>query len=1470
MLSYCWCSSGKDAKRRSRCYPGEIESQSHTFKTKVYRRPRPCDLCRQPIHDEGSCCRVCKYACHKECEGRVIASCESSVNYELQSHEGLRQSHTRRPRSPGTRSLDYHRSPREMERLSSFMMDITYITERIIVLTFPESGTDATYRNNLKEVTRMLRTKHGNKYMVFNLSEKRHDLSKLNEQVHDFGWPAHLAPPLEKLCSICKSLDSWLNSDPQHIGVLHSKGDRGRMGVVVAAYMHYNNICASADQALDRFAMKRFYDDKLSTGMHPSQRRYVHYFAGLLSGAIKMNNNSLYLHYVIIQGVPNFDFKGGCKPFIKIYQGMQPVYTSGVYTVTDRAKRVIITLDPSLPLRGDLLIKCYHKKQRPMGRSVIFKVQFHTCTLNSDSLVFRKDDLDEANTDSRFPEEGRVEFQFSYHPEEFRGNGSVNDAMVPVDTTGDPIVRWDSYEDFYLAPKDSLDGLDTLETELRKVPHTEGPLDGSLYAMISKKKPQVAPGQPQMTDELSDLDGPHTISMDSGISSSSGIQGQATFNSLVPGKTNGVNGPPSPNTVEVEVHWQPTVEDNHKTTSETPSVRDEQTELDQLLDGMLREIQSIPDRPLSNSPINVVTSSSMPIYKTYSTISTSKPSQHVSPKPTHHTFAQTYSPPSGIISVNGTKQIVRQVDSSAKPASKWTPEELPSGTDGYSMPHHARKSSGPFSYGIISSNTAVPRRRTLSESPILPSSRRDLLSSPEPSGFKMYDDSSLTWLQKQQLKLKARREGRGWDDTQLQLIDEFQNTHPKKSLSSNPEFLDEGMFTTDLSSSSRENSPAKNFSYTMPLHVHTINEHTKSPSPSSGSYTTAKPPIGRGTSAPSSPIIPSRSSSRDVTRSRYQQWQSNNRPLVRQRSDTSYDREKPIVSVIHQQEQDPTVVNDTMPQQVVTISTTTTYGTIYPHSEQQLNFPDLNFQPGNSHTLPAAKTPPSSDKQIYSNEPKTSSDEVIDPVDLLALLSDIPGAETAQKPRSPEPTPGSPSKLEELEQSLQVMSMPSRSPTQSPQPPPVQCCQTFITYPQSTPNKAESIVEGPPTWSPSVISSSPPESPTKIGDRPATPSFPVGTRTPYANQESPSPVAGLPPKSPTLSRKDRSPSPATFQTLRQDLVNVQPGTGPHSANGQSSPTVYFGQSRRSSMLSLTEPSEVITHHPLFVKDTSKFWYKPNISREEAISILKDKPPGTFVVRDSNSFPGAFGLALKVATPPPNVQNKSGDNSNELVRHFLIEPTSKGVRLKGCPNEPVFGSLSALVYQHSITPLALPCRLLLPEADPCGETVDVVPSEESNSASSPLVQGAACNVLYLSTVDMESLTGPQAIRKAIAETLAAKPAPTPTVVHFKVSTQGITLTDSNRKLFFRRHYPVNNISHCGVDPEDRHWEQQNKEGQTVNSSRCFGFVAKKPASKTDNQCHVFAEMEPEQPASAIVNFVTKVMLSATQQTKSSMI
>lgn len=42
--------------------------------------------------------------------------------------------------------------------------------------------------------------------------------------------------------------------------------------------------------------------------------RYIHYFSGLLSGSIKMNNKPLFLHHVIMHGIPNFESKGGRCP----------------------------------------------------------------------------------------------------------------------------------------------------------------------------------------------------------------------------------------------------------------------------------------------------------------------------------------------------------------------------------------------------------------------------------------------------------------------------------------------------------------------------------------------------------------------------------------------------------------------------------------------------------------------------------------------------------------------------------------------------------------------------------------------------------------------------------------------------------------------------------------------------------------------------------------------------------------------------------------------------------------------------------------------------------------------------------------------------------------------------------------------------------------------------------------------------
>ncbi|XP_019362330.1 PREDICTED: tensin-4 [Gavialis gangeticus] len=267
----------------------------------------------------------------------------------------------------------------------------------------------------------------------------------------------------------------------------------------------------------------------------------------------------------------------------------------------------------------------------------------------------------------------------------------------------------------------------------------------------------------------------------------------------------------------------------------------------------------------------------------------------------------------------------------------------------------------------------------------------------------------------------------------------------------------------------------------------------------------------------------------------------------------------------------------------------------------------------------------------------------------------------------------------------------------------------------------------------------------------------------------------------------------------------------------------------------------------FVMDTSKYWFKPSITREQAIELLKDKEPGTFVMRDSTSYRGSFGLAMKVLVSPSS--SRTDDDNCDLVRHFLIESSAKGVHLKGANEEPYFGSLSAFVYQHAIMQLSLPSKLIIPSRDLADG--DSSPDTTPESVLAALKKAAVCNVLYLNSVSMETLTGAPAIQKAITCTLELETPPMPTIVHFKATEQGITLTDVQRKVFFRRHYPLAIISFCSMDPDNRKWQKYCK------SSRIFGFVAK---SQTDseNVCHLFAEYDTVQPASLVIDFVSKLL------------
>ncbi|XP_031694159.1 tensin-3-like [Anarrhichthys ocellatus] len=77
----------------------------------------------------------------------------------------------------------FNRKSRDSAMEEGYELDLTYITERIIAVSFPRGCTEEIYSHNLKDVTRMLKSKHADNYLIINLSEKRHDLTKMNPKV---------------------------------------------------------------------------------------------------------------------------------------------------------------------------------------------------------------------------------------------------------------------------------------------------------------------------------------------------------------------------------------------------------------------------------------------------------------------------------------------------------------------------------------------------------------------------------------------------------------------------------------------------------------------------------------------------------------------------------------------------------------------------------------------------------------------------------------------------------------------------------------------------------------------------------------------------------------------------------------------------------------------------------------------------------------------------------------------------------------------------------------------------------------------------------------------------------------------------------------------------------------------------------------------------------------------------------------
>uniref|UniRef100_G3QFB5 Transmembrane phosphatase with tensin homology n=1 Tax=Gorilla gorilla gorilla TaxID=9595 RepID=G3QFB5_GORGO len=123
-----------------------------------------------------------------------------------------------------------------------FDLDLTYITERIIAMSFPSSGRQSFYRNPIEEVVRFLDKKHRNHYRVYNLcSERAYDPKHFHNRVGRIMIDDHNVPTLHEMVAFTKEVNEWMAQDLENIVAIHCKGGKNRYVGYFAHVKHLYN-----------------------------------------------------------------------------------------------------------------------------------------------------------------------------------------------------------------------------------------------------------------------------------------------------------------------------------------------------------------------------------------------------------------------------------------------------------------------------------------------------------------------------------------------------------------------------------------------------------------------------------------------------------------------------------------------------------------------------------------------------------------------------------------------------------------------------------------------------------------------------------------------------------------------------------------------------------------------------------------------------------------------------------------------------------------------------------------------------------------------------------------------------------------------------------------------------------------------------------------------------------------------------
>uniref|UniRef100_A0A4X2LXM2 Cyclin G associated kinase n=2 Tax=Vombatus ursinus TaxID=29139 RepID=A0A4X2LXM2_VOMUR len=304
-------------------------------------------------------------------------------------------------------------------------LDISYITSRIAVMSFPAEGVESALKNNIEDVRLFLDSKHPGHYAVYNLSPRTYRPSRFHNRVSECGWPARRAPNLQNLYNICRNMHLWLKQDHKNVCIVHCIDGRAASAVVVCSFLCFCRLFTTAEAAVYMFSMKR-----CPPGIWPSHKRYIEYMCDMMAEEpIIPHSKPILIKAVMMTPVPLFSKqRNGCRPFCEVYVGDERVTTTS--QEYDKMKdfkiedgKAVIPL--GITVQGDVLIVIYHARstlggrlQAKMASMKMFQIQFHTGFVprNATTVKFAKYDLDACDIQEKYPDLFQVNLEIEVEP----------------------------------------------------------------------------------------------------------------------------------------------------------------------------------------------------------------------------------------------------------------------------------------------------------------------------------------------------------------------------------------------------------------------------------------------------------------------------------------------------------------------------------------------------------------------------------------------------------------------------------------------------------------------------------------------------------------------------------------------------------------------------------------------------------------------------------------------------------------------------------------------------------------------------------------------------------------------------------------------------------------------------------------------------------------------------------------------